>query len=110
MHWDHEPDWTIPCCICNTNLSERFRRFMQSPLLLLRMHWDQVPDWVRPSPSWHGRERMAEGRAFVALTLAAPEAPPRRERLRPRSRERSGPLVKPAFCSGHRTRIWLKEQ
>ena len=28
MHWDHEPNWTIPCCRCNTNLSERFRWFM----------------------------------------------------------------------------------
>ncbi len=27
-HWDHEPDWTISCRICNTNLSERFARFM----------------------------------------------------------------------------------
>ncbi len=27
-HWDHEPDWTISCRICNTNLSERFVRFM----------------------------------------------------------------------------------
>ncbi len=27
-HWDHEPDWTISCRICDTNLSERFVRFM----------------------------------------------------------------------------------
>jgi len=29
VHWDHEPDWTISCRICNTNLSERFVRFME---------------------------------------------------------------------------------
>ena len=29
-HSDQEPDRTNPCCICNTNLSERFRCFMES--------------------------------------------------------------------------------
>src|SRR6266536_2861271 len=34
-HWDHEPGWTISCRICNTNLSERFVRFMGSLLFVL---------------------------------------------------------------------------
>src|SRR5206468_9004059 len=43
MHWDHEPDRTIPCCSCNTNLSEHFPWFRESPLGLTIVHWDPEP-------------------------------------------------------------------
>jgi len=43
MHWDHEPDRTIRCCSCNTNLSEHFPWFRESPLGLTIVHWDPEP-------------------------------------------------------------------
>ena len=43
VDWDHEPARTIPCCICNMELSERVLGFMERLDDFRAEHWDHEP-------------------------------------------------------------------
>src|SRR5438132_12912746 len=64
MHRDDELNRTISCCICNTNLSERFRWFLKSlHAILARIgNMNLIGRTPLPALSPHGGERVAEGR------------------------------------------------
>src|SRR5439155_19786080 len=78
MLWDLEPDRTISCCICNTNLSDGFRWFLESPLSPCACIGTLNP------PLTLLRGLVRNGRRFFPLPLPvplrapAPESPRRR--------------------------------